>query len=326
MPTFSNNEILSSVRDKINNSILLAEQNSVNITTLQGDVATIVSTAGQFVDGAAATPSVTFSSDTDTGLYRPVANNVGISVGGNEIARINTLGLKVGNPAGVVTGAIGLISVEAAGAANITAKRNSADANPPTLFLAKSRGTVVSDYTIVAVNDQLAQIVASGADGTTQNTAASIRSHVEGTPAAGDVRSNWRFFTGSATGTTEALKIDTNQAVLANGLGGLGYGTGAGGAVTQITSRATAVTLNKPSGQITMFSAAGSATWNSFTFNNSVVTANDTIVLTQTGGTNNYVFAAKVAAGVVTISFQTTGGVATDAPIINFSVIRAVNT
>ena len=37
---------------------------------------------------------------------------------------------------------------------------------------------------------------------------------------------------------------------------GIGYSTGAGGVVTQGTSRTTGVTLNKPSGQITLFSQA----------------------------------------------------------------------
>ncbi len=37
-----------------------------------------------------------------------------------------------------------------------------------------------------------------------------------------------------------------------------GYSSGAGGSVTQLTSRTTAVTLNRPCGDITLFSDAGS--------------------------------------------------------------------
>jgi hypothetical protein len=45
---------------------------------------------------------------------------------------------------------------------------------------------------------------------------------------------------------------------------GIGYATGAGGTVTQLTSRTTGVTLNKVAGQITLFSAAGTTTWQTF--------------------------------------------------------------
>jgi hypothetical protein len=113
--------------------------------------------------------------------------------------------------------------------------------------------------------------------------------------------------------------------VLIFGAGGLGYATGSGGTVTQGTSRTTGVTLNKTNGAITMFSAAGSMVAATFTVTNSTVAATDTIVLNQKSGTNLYVLlVTAVAAGSFNITFYTTGGVATDAPVINFSVIKAV--
>lgn len=67
--------------------------------------------------------------------------------------------------------------------------------------------------------------------------------------------------------------------LLTSGKGALGYGTGAGGTVTQLTSKSTAVTLNKPSGQITMNNAALAAGATvSFTVNNSLVTVSDQVV------------------------------------------------
>jgi hypothetical protein len=63
--------------------------------------------------------------------------------------------------------------------------------------------------------------------------------------------------------------------------GTLGYGTGAGGTVTQATSKSTAVTLNKPSGQITMNNealAAGASV--AFALNNTFFATTDTVVLT----------------------------------------------
>ena len=103
----------------------------------------------------------------------------------------------------------------------------------------------------------------------------------------------------------------------------VGYATGAGGTVTQATSRTTGVTINTPSGAITMFSAAGSATAATFAVANSSVAATDTICLSQTSGTNLYNFIpTAVSAGSFNITFYTTGGTATDAPVINFNVIK----
>jgi hypothetical protein len=108
--------------------------------------------------------------------------------------------------------------------------------------------------------------------------------------------------------------------------GGIGYATGAGGAVTQITSRTTGVTLNTVSGAITLFTAAGSATWQSFTVTNSAVAATDTIIVNQRSGTDLYMMSVTaVGAGSFRISFATTGGTTSEAPVFNFSVIKAVS-
>jgi hypothetical protein len=107
-----------------------------------------------------------------------------------------------------------------------------------------------------------------------------------------------------------------------------GYGTlsGVGGAVTQGTSRTTAVTLNKACGEITLFTAAGSATAASFTVNNSVVAATDQIILNVKSGTNKYITAVTAkGAGTFEITFWTTGGTASDAPVIGFTVIKSTN-
>jgi hypothetical protein len=106
---------------------------------------------------------------------------------------------------------------------------------------------------------------------------------------------------------------------------GIGYATGAGGTVTQLTSRTTPVTIDKVCGSITMFSVAGSTTAATFTVNNSAVEINDTVIINQRSGTNLYdLLVTAVAAGSFNITFRTTGGTATDAPVINFSVIKAV--
>lgn len=124
---------------------------------------------------------------------------------------------------------------------------------------------------------------------------------------------------------TSVTSLTATGAITSTGTGGIGYATGAGGAVTQGTSRTTGVTLNKRCGAITMFTAAGSATAASFTVTNSTIGANDVIILNQASGTNLYVLlVTAVAAGSFTVTFYTTGGTASDAPVINFAVIDGV--
>ena len=126
---------------------------------------------------------------------------------------------------------------------------------------------------------------------------------------------------GAATGTSLAV----TAAVTSSGTAGVGYATGAGGAVTQATSRTTGVTLDKTTGAITLFSAAGSATAATFTVTNSTVAATDVIILNQKSGTDLYdLMVTAVAAGSFNITFRTTGGTTTETPVFNFAVIKGV--
>jgi hypothetical protein len=126
---------------------------------------------------------------------------------------------------------------------------------------------------------------------------------------------------GVATGTS----LTATGVIASTGTAGEGYATGAGGTVTQGTNRTTGVTLNKTSGAITLFSAAGSATAATFTGTNSTVAATDVIILNQKSGTDLYdLMVTAVAAGSFNITFRTTGGTATETPVFNFAVIKAV--
>ena len=126
-----------------------------------------------------------------------------------------------------------------------------------------------------------------------------------------------------STNGASRLNIDSTGAL--NIISGVafGYSLGSGGTVTQATSRTTGVTLNKPSGAITMFTAAGSTTAATFTVTNSTVAATDVVVLSVKSATNLYdMFVSAVAAGSFNITFRTTGGTSSDAPVINFAVIK----
>lgn len=124
---------------------------------------------------------------------------------------------------------------------------------------------------------------------------------------------------------TQQFKVDSTGNSVVIGAGGLGYGTGSGGAVTQATSRTTGVTLDKTNGAITLVSAAGTTSWQTFTVTNNKVAATDTIIVNQKSGTDLYqIFVTNVAAGSFKITFATTGGTTTEQPVFNFAVIKAV--
>lgn len=127
---------------------------------------------------------------------------------------------------------------------------------------------------------------------------------------------------GVATGTSLAV---TGLLTSSSPTAGVGYATGAGGAVTQGTDRTTGVTLNTVTGAITLVSAAGSTTPASFTVTNSAVAATDTIIVNQKSGTDLYeIFVTAVAAGSFRITSFTTGGTTTEQPVFNFAVVKGV--
>lgn len=128
---------------------------------------------------------------------------------------------------------------------------------------------------------------------------------------------------GVATGTSLAVTglLRTSSATV-----GMGYAAGAGSAVTQGTSRTTSVTIDTPTGAITLFSAAGSATPFSFTVTNASVAATDTIIVSQKSGTDIYTtqVVSAVGAGSFRLTLANASGTTTEQPVFNFAVIKAV--
>jgi hypothetical protein len=112
--------------------------------------------------------------------------------------------------------------------------------------------------------------------------------------------------------------------------GAMGYATGAGGTVTQLTSQNTDVTLNKLCGDITMFSAVlvGSPDSSAFVLNNSFIEAGDTVIVSiqniPTLSVFYWVWATTVSAGTCTIYIENQiGPTANEAPVIRFCIIKA---
>jgi len=176
--------------------------------------------------------------------------------------------------------------------------------------------------TTTAANQPIGKIEFFSPDLDNADVCAYILASAVGTAGGGTLR-----FAAAENGLNalEIARIGSTGLTVTKDTAGLGYGTGTGGAVTQATSRTTGVTLNKTNGAITLVSAAGSATWQSFTVTNSTVAATDVVVLSQKSGTDLYMIeVTAVAAGSFRISFATTGGTTTEQPVFNFAVIKAV--
>lgn len=132
------------------------------------------------------------------------------------------------------------------------------------------------------------------------------------------------------TGGSERMRIDTSGNVNVTSPAGLGYGTGAGGTVTQATSKSTTVTLNKPTGQITMNNealAAGAEV--GFALNNSLMQITDNFLITVNGNTPNYwLYRVRVISnnGAALIFVKNEGGSSvSDAVVLNFAIIKGAS-
>lgn len=108
---------------------------------------------------------------------------------------------------------------------------------------------------------------------------------------------------------------------------GIGYGSGSGGTVTQATSKATGVTLNTLSGQITMNNAAlASGATVAFTLTNSAIAATDTVIINVGAAASSLAYrlaVTGVAAGSCRIEVANgSAGSLSEAIVLNFTVLK----
>lgn len=109
-----------------------------------------------------------------------------------------------------------------------------------------------------------------------------------------------------------------------------GYATGAGGTAAQSGNKATAVTLNKLTGEITMTSTAlAAATIVTFVLNNNQIAAGDQLVCTHhaTGTFGAYTINGRVTgAGAASISVRNNSASSLgEAIVIKFTVIKSAS-
>ena len=136
---------------------------------------------------------------------------------------------------------------------------------------------------------------------------------------------NNTFLARSTSGAGDYEAVDTTTT-------GLGFYTGAGGTVTQATSKATPFTLDKMCGQITTAAdALGAATIVSATWNNSLIAATDVVIInhklnaSSLGTLGAYTFNVACLAGSATLSIRNnTASSLSEALALNFVVIKGV--
>ena len=164
--------------------------------------------------------------------------------------------------------------------------------------------------------------------GTGASTAANARTNLGLVAAgAGDI---WVEKAGDTmTGTLNAVAIASTSSITSSATAGIGYATGAGGSVTQLTDKTTAVTLNTICGQITMASeSVGAGARRTFTVNDSAVAATDGVVVgfVATGTPGQYaIWVSAMGTGSFSITIKNdTSGALNEQPVLWFVVIKAV--
>ena len=184
--------------------------------------------------------------------------------------------------------------------------------------------------------------------GLSMTSAGTFRCGIQGLDAGGAMRfyvgasaieqngSNWQPIANN-TGTLgtsslnwSALYVNnvyaTGNVSLSSIISKMGYVTGAGAAVTQLTSKSTGVTNNRSSGQITMHNAALAANTSvAFTLTNSQIAAADNVIVSIAGGASTLSYLTQVeaiAAGSCRIALRNiTAASLSEAVVLTFTVI-----
>lgn len=280
-----------------------------------------------------------------------------ISAIGPDNAAIEALtGTGIATRTGIETWALRSLVAPAAG---ITVTNADGAAGNPTLVLANDLAaveglaangmaarTATSTWAVRTITAPAAGITMSNGDGVAGNPTLALANDLAALEAIAGTNSipyrsgvdTWgtvtistglAFSGGNLTADGTVAVATAGQVKSSSPSAGIGYATGAGGTVTQATSKSTAVTLNNACGQITMNGAAlASGTVASFVFNNSMIVATDLMVLNHVaiGSFGSYLLNARSGAGFASIDVRNiSAGSLSEAIVIGFAVIKGVN-
>jgi hypothetical protein len=196
---------------------------------------------------------------------------------------------------------------------NITASSNISASGYLVIQNITASSNISASGDIVIQNITASSNISASGDIVIQNITASSNISASGYLVVQNITASSNI---SASGTIKG------QSILATS--NMGYTTGAGGTVTQLTSRISSVTINKICGSITLVSGVGSSTFQTFKVANSLVEETDVVVVSQKSGKDIYqVIVTKINEGEFSISCATTG-ITLESPVINFAIIKAV--
>jgi hypothetical protein len=179
--------------------------------------ATPASGASNLADGSAATPSVNYSADTNTGIFRAGNDLLAFSTGGTERAQFDASGrLLVGTSTSLSV--LGENKVQLLGdglGGSLSLTRTGATTQSANLVFGRTRGDA---STRVSLNndDVVGRIYFVGDDGTDiQTPAALIQVNVDGTPGANSMPGRIVLSTtaSGASSPTERMRIANNGSV-----------------------------------------------------------------------------------------------------------------
>lgn len=285
----------------------------------------------------------------DTGLVQINIPTVAANTGGG----VNIVGTSTGAYQNLVN-AGGMLHIT--GNDNTSARTvidtfsSNASAGYSAIVLRRGRGTADAPSAVQS-GDVVARLGATaygnvGFVTLSGNSASSIDFVATENQTTANAGMSMQFYT-TATGTasrTLSLALTNNLAtfsgnvvasnVSVSGAGGVtltdggtvGYGTGAGGTVAQSGNKSGGVTLNEPSGEITMQNTAlGGGTAVSFVLTNSTIGAHDLMIINIVGGATAgaYHTNANCTTGSATITLTNrTAGSLSEAVVLRYAVIK----
>jgi hypothetical protein len=274
------------------------------------------------------------SSITGTGTYLPMT----FYTGGSEAVRIGSGAASATDKGTVGIGYTALTGVGNNGLAVLgnvgigTSSPISTLGKALHVYNNSSAGTIADNTTIkVESVNRNSVINLQGSATSTQQIQFTDASAVAYASMRADTANNTlTFFTGAPGSSAERLRINSSGDVLVTGTGtgSLGYGTGSGGTVTQATSKSTGVTLNKPTGRITMNASALAANaFAAFYCQNSLVAATDTVLTTFSlaiaNDYQNYTITTAVQAGYIYFAVKNvSAGSLSEAVAFNFTIVK----
>ncbi len=292
-----------------------------------------------------------YDESRSSNVYNNTLTLLAPSVPANAAGALNIVGSADGSYQ-PVTNAGGMIHItgNAGAASRITNDAFGTGSNP--VYVGRMARGTASSPTVPQANDVLSRFVGVGYNGagygptaggtapcgidfvateTYSGTAMGSAIQFYNAPLTSNVRTLSATITSNVATFSSVVSATGNVVSTGNifsaGSGTVGYNNGAGGTVSQGGNKSTGVTLNKPSGEITMQNTNLAAdTSVSFTLTNSTIGTRDLLLLNIVGGVVTpgcYNLDANCTTGSATITVRNiTGGTLGEAIVLRYAVIR----